>query len=106
MSDTDETPPKEYPYEDELGPHIIIGPECFALSDASVLNWKGVNYVPQDDKGLEISTDASTLRWRGHNYVRQGDQSVEAMTFNALTAEDDELDSCPHPGQFDPGVPQ
>jgi len=37
-------------YPDELGPHIIIGPECFAEKDGSVLSWKGVNYVPQTDE--------------------------------------------------------
>lgn len=26
----------------------VIGPECFAAADGSVLSWKGVNYVPQE----------------------------------------------------------
>lgn len=29
------------------GPTVTIGPGCFAAADGSVLNWRGVNYVPQ-----------------------------------------------------------
>lgn len=35
-----------YPYES--GNIIVIGPECFAMKDGSVLNWRGVNYVRQE----------------------------------------------------------
>jgi len=28
---------------------VVIGDECFAQIDGSVLNWKGVNYVPQEE---------------------------------------------------------
>lgn len=35
-----------YPYEE--GEFIVIGPACFSAKDESVLNWKGVNYVPQE----------------------------------------------------------
>ena len=37
-----------YPYEDPLGPSIIIGPGCFASSDREVLNWEGENYYRRD----------------------------------------------------------
>lgn len=36
---------KTYPHEE--GDTIVIGPECFATKDGSVLCWQGVNYVPQ-----------------------------------------------------------
>jgi hypothetical protein len=44
------------------GDVIPIGPGCFAVLDGSVLNWRGVNYVPQDDhrgavKGAVAQTD-------------------------------------------------
>ncbi len=42
---TDESPKKEFPYED--GDTIVLGPECFVAKDGEVLNWKGQNYVPQ-----------------------------------------------------------
>jgi hypothetical protein len=39
------SPQGEYPREE--GDVIVIGPGCFAARDRSVLNWDGVNYVPQ-----------------------------------------------------------
>jgi hypothetical protein len=36
-------------YPRDEGDVTIIGPECFAAKDGSVLNWRGVNYVPQPD---------------------------------------------------------
>lgn len=45
-----------YPHED--GDTIVLGPETFAILDRSVICWKGVNYVRQDD-GTEVATDAS-----------------------------------------------
>jgi len=69
----------EYPRMD--GGFIVIGPECFAQHDGSVLCWKGVNYVPQT-----------------------ADRSVEAQV---QAFEEDELDSCASPRtQLDPTVPQ
>lgn len=41
-----------YPYED--GGCIIIGPQCFSAKDESVLNWKGVNYVPQEQDSITL----------------------------------------------------
>lgn len=41
MSDTEKT----YPYEE--GENIVLGPGIFATKDRKVLNWDGVNYVPQ-----------------------------------------------------------
>lgn len=38
----------EYPYDE--GDVTVIGPRCFANRDGSVLNWGGVNYVPQVDR--------------------------------------------------------
>lgn len=69
---------KPYPYEE--GDFIVIGPGCFAAKDRSVLNWEGVNYVPQD-----------------------ADRSVETQVRDF----DDELDSCAVPGaRIDTTVPQ
>lgn len=43
---------KKYPYTD--GDFTVIGPGCFSAKDESVLNWKGVNYVPQGaDRSIE-----------------------------------------------------
>lgn len=36
----------QYPRMD--GGFIVIGPDCFAQHDGSVLSWKGTNYVPQN----------------------------------------------------------
>lgn len=71
----------EYPREE--GDFIIIGPECFATKDGSVLNWKGVNYVPQNT-----------------------DRSVESAVTD-FAEKEDELDSCgiPRP-PLDSTVPQ
>lgn len=45
-------PEKTYPHID--GGFVIIGPECFAAHDGTVLNWKGTNYVPQNvDRSVE-----------------------------------------------------
>jgi hypothetical protein len=35
-----------YPYES--GDVVVIGPQCFAAKDGSVLNWRGENYVRQE----------------------------------------------------------
>jgi len=47
---------------------VVIGPECFATVDGSVLSWKGVNYVPQEDSSngthdevLEAAREAEAL---------------------------------------------
>lgn len=37
----------EYPYEN--GDVIVLGPQVFVSRDEAVLNWKGCNYVPQED---------------------------------------------------------
>ncbi|WNN95188.1 hypothetical protein SEA_MAGRITTE_237 [Microbacterium phage Magritte] len=42
---------KTYPFED--GDVIVLGPEIFSAKDGSVLNWKGVNYVPQKVKDMQ-----------------------------------------------------
>ena len=34
----------KYPYDS--GDVVVIGPQCFAAKDESVMNWKGVNYYP------------------------------------------------------------
>jgi hypothetical protein len=34
-------------YPRDEGDMIVLGPECFAHQDGSVLCWKGVNYTPQ-----------------------------------------------------------
>lgn len=46
-----------YPRDD--GDFTVIGPECFAMKDGSVLSWRGTNYTPQK----------ATLRVRIHNLV-------------------------------------
>lgn len=47
----------EYPHDD--GGFTVIGPECFAMKDGSVLSWQGTNYIPQKH----------TLRVRIHNLI-------------------------------------
>lgn len=46
-SGTEEQTTPEFPREE--GDTIVIGPQCFAALDGSVLNWRGVNYVPQSE---------------------------------------------------------
>lgn len=43
---------------EDAGAIVNIGSECFGLNDGSVLNWRGVNYVPQKP----------SLRVRLHNW--------------------------------------
>jgi hypothetical protein len=45
--------PRTYPFNDDGG-MTIIGPECFAQPDGTVLSWKGVNYIPQNGNGVSI----------------------------------------------------
>ena len=72
----------ELAYPREEGDTIVIGPQCFAAKDESVLNWKGTNYVPQD-----------------------ADRSVESQVRDF--DDEDELDSCAVPGaRIDTTVPQ
>lgn len=33
-------------YPLDQGEVIVLGPECFVKSDGSVLNWRGINYIP------------------------------------------------------------
>lgn len=49
-----------YPHTD--GDCIVIGPECFAAADGSVLCWRGVNYIPQDTDRLRITELLAELR--------------------------------------------
>lgn len=59
--DLEHTPDKTYPHID--GGFVIIGPECFAAHDGSVLCWKGRNYVPQDaDRSVEGEVQAEMER--------------------------------------------
>ncbi|MHA0288302.1 hypothetical protein ACXYX3_17855 [Mycobacterium sp. C3-094] len=37
------------PYPFPIGDTTIIGPQCFAANDGSVLNWEGRNYILQPD---------------------------------------------------------
>lgn len=69
----DEVAELEAPYPREEGDTIVIGPGCFSAKDRSVLNWDGVNYVPQG-----------------------ADRSVEAEVADFDEAE--EFDSCAVPG--------
>ena len=34
-------------YPHDMGQVLVLGPECIAQPDGSVINWRGVNYVPQ-----------------------------------------------------------
>lgn len=46
-----------YPHMD--GGFVVIGPECFAQHDGSVICWKGTNYVLQNaDRTVEAQIDA------------------------------------------------
>lgn len=37
-------------YPRDEGDVVVIGPECFAAKDGSMLCWRGVNYVRQETK--------------------------------------------------------
>jgi hypothetical protein len=37
---------KTYPYEE--GDNLVLGPGVIATKDRAVINWDGVNYVPQN----------------------------------------------------------
>jgi hypothetical protein len=45
MDGAEYIPEPAYPYQE--GDVTVIGPECFAKRDRSVLSWQGDNYVPQ-----------------------------------------------------------
>ncbi len=67
----------KYPYIE--GDHIIIGPECFAAKDGSVLNWRGVNYTPQ----IEVLSEVESLRL--HEILsRHNDNSPDARRARGL----------------------
>lgn len=46
-----------YPHED--GDNIVLGPETFAILDRSVICWRGVNYVRQEDRPASASARAT-----------------------------------------------
>lgn len=52
--------PRSYPHDD--GGMTIIGPECFAQSDGTVLSWKGRNYIPQPEPGINVEEAIKTAR--------------------------------------------
>lgn len=69
-------------YPRSEGDFTVIGPECFAMKDGSVLSWKG------------------------ENYVRQGEDRTVESEVERFDDESD-VDSCASPRAFiDPGVPQ
>jgi hypothetical protein len=45
----------EFPRID--GDTIVLGPQCFVAKDGSVLNWNGINYVPQTDAAVQGSDE-------------------------------------------------
>lgn len=50
--------------EPDTGDVTVIGPECFASADGSVISWRGQNYTPQtriDDSWLETGVEPSGL---------------------------------------------
>jgi hypothetical protein len=51
--------PQDAAYPRQDGDFAIIGPDCFAMPDGSVLCWRGVNYVPQEllDKATRDHAD-------------------------------------------------
>ncbi|GGR70921.1 MULTISPECIES: hypothetical protein [Streptomyces] len=49
------TDQQQYPHQD--GDVTVLGPRVFVSNDGVVINWRGVNYVPQPD---EQSTEATT----------------------------------------------
>jgi hypothetical protein len=36
-------------YPKQLGDITLIGPDCYAQADGTVLNWQGRNYIPQPE---------------------------------------------------------
>lgn len=49
----------EYPYVD--GDATVLGPQTFASADGSVISWKGVNYVPQENGATSVHPDQEQL---------------------------------------------
>lgn len=39
------------PYPRPDGDHLVLGPEIFTDRSGTVISWKGVNYVRQEEKG-------------------------------------------------------
>lgn len=59
-TDDDDAPFKAvYPFKD--GDAIILGPGVFIANDGSVLNWRGVNYLPQSlsDSANKVKTSGA-----------------------------------------------
>jgi hypothetical protein len=47
----------------ELSDFVVIGAECFALRDGSVLSWRGENYTPQRPL-LRVRLHNRYVAWR------------------------------------------
>ncbi len=68
-------PPEEIVQDD---PNItVIGPECFATIDGSVLSWKGTNYVPQEHQTISGDPPEDVIR---------GDEEIEESGITANEA--------------------
>ena len=86
---------KSYPYED--GDVTVIGPECFAAADGSVVCWRGENYTPQQPT---TRAPLSPAAWRNNLTVLQGLSYYEvAELLRAEIAKDED-------GSVDPLRPQ
>ena len=66
---------------------VIIGPECFAQKDGSVLSWKGVNYIPQEEPGsngslsemVEATREAEALEEQRNEGLVGGEEEIELV---------------------------
>jgi len=57
---------------------VVIGPECFAQADGSVLSWKGMNYVPQEPQ--DYDEVVASLQGNGtHSEVTEAAREAEAV---------------------------
>jgi hypothetical protein len=84
----DESTTVDFPREE--GDTVVIGPECFADKEGEVLNWKGVNYVPQAKPGdiimggeeilpgLTLNDAVTWLRENHPEQMARGEEQEEA----------------------------
>lgn len=56
-------------YPNNLGDRIEIGPQCFAQADGSVLNWRGLNYVPQSPGAAAVETTLAAIGSMAHSLL-------------------------------------
>lgn len=66
----------DYPYKAEPGNVTVIGPECFASDDESVISWQGQNYYEQRSLWRRFwDWRAACRATRGYGFVREAHEA-------------------------------